>query len=79
MTLKGSFRPNRAAQGHENTALTHTGFTRLANMHNENPDCMFFKLRRVIVRPHGFAGAAGYVRESRASRCEADFQMIVAV
>ena len=40
--------------------------TRLANMHNENPDCMFFlELRRIIVRPHGFsAGAAGYVREA---------------
>lgn len=70
MTLE-SFRPRRAAWGHENTPHTHThaGFTRLENMHNENPDCMFFNLRRIIVHPHGFTGAAGYVRETRASRC----------
>ncbi len=54
-------------------------------MHNENPDCMFFNLWRIIVHPHGFAGAAGYVRDTRASRCWLlsnlwnNFQMTVAV
>lgn len=64
---------------------THTGLTRLENMHNENPDCMFFSLRGIIVHPHGFAGAVDYVTETRASRCRVlsnhwnNFQMIVAV
>lgn len=76
VTLKESFRLSRAAQGHGNTPLTpHTtllnsGFTCLENMRYENQDCMFFKWRRLIVNPCGSTGAAGYVRETRTSRCE---------
>lgn len=59
-----SFRPNRAAQGHENTPYTlHTGFAPCGSMRNEYPDCMF--QLRIIVYPCGYAGAAGYVRETR--------------
>lgn len=72
-----SFRPNRAAQGYENTPYTlHTGFTHCGSMRNEYPDRMF--QLGIIVYPYGYAGAAGYVRETRVST-RVRVQMIMAV
>lgn len=73
VTLKESCRPSRAAQGHENTPLSHThthrDLTRLENMHNENPDCMFFKFDVVLQVQRDMLEKPGQVgvRFSRAS------------
>ena len=71
VTLKGSCRPSRAAQGHENTPLSH------AHTHTLHAlkICIMKTQTVCFSNWRGFAGAAGYVRETRASRCEVLFSV----